>query len=60
MTTKITQQLRNPNEKLWREVKAAAVMEGKNMTQWVEEACRKQLALIKHSRKEAKSKSDEL
>jgi len=49
---KLTQQLRNPDELLWRKVKAAAIMEGKATTQWVEEACRKQLALTKKSKKE--------
>jgi hypothetical protein len=52
MATKISQQLRNPDEKLWRQVRAAAIMEGKTMTRWVEEACRKQLALTKKSKKE--------
>lgn len=51
---KLPQQLRNPDVLLWREVKATAAMEGKTMTQWVEEACRTQLALTKKSKKEAK------
>jgi len=49
-TSKTTQQLRNPDEKLWREVRAAAVMEGITMTQWVEEVCRKQLAKTNKSK----------
>ena len=49
-----TQQLKHPDEQLWREVKATAAMEGKTMTQWVEEACRTQLALTGKSKKEAK------
>ena len=48
-TSRTMQNLRNPDEKLWREVKAAAAMDGKTMTQWVEEACRKQLAMTKKS-----------
>ena len=52
-TPKLTQQLRNPDELLWRKVKAAAIMEGKTTTQWVEEACKKQLALTENSKKEA-------
>jgi len=51
--SKATQQLRNPDDLLWRQIRASAVMEGKTMTQWVEEACRKQLALTKKSKKEA-------
>jgi hypothetical protein len=52
MTTgKYPQQLKHPDEKLWREIKAAAVMAGKTMTQWVEEACRKQLAPISKPKK---------
>ena len=49
---KPTQQLRNPDDLLWRQIRASAVMEGKTMTQWVEEACRKQLALTEKSKKE--------
>ena len=51
---KLPQQLRNPDVLLWRQVKAAAATEGKTITLWVEEACRKQLALTKESEKEAK------
>lgn len=54
-TNRLYQQLRNPDDKLWREVKAAAVMEEKTMTQWVEEACKKQLALTKRSKMEEPS-----
>ena len=47
--TEKTQQLRHPDKQLWRQVKAAAVMAGKTMTEWVEEAIRKQLAATKNS-----------
>ena len=48
--TQKTQQLRYPNEQLWRQVKAAAVLEGKAMTEWVEEALRKHLAATNKSK----------
>jgi len=44
-----TQQLKHPDEQLWRQVKAAAAMAGKTMTEWVEEALKKQLAATKKS-----------
>ncbi len=47
-----TQQLRNSDEQLWRQVKAAAVMEGTSMTDWVEEAIRMRLAETKKKKAE--------
>jgi len=39
-----TQQLKHPDEQLWREVKAAAALTGKTITKWVEAVLRKELA----------------
>jgi len=36
--------LRNPDEILWRQVKAQAALEGVTLTQWVEEAIKIRLA----------------
>ena len=36
--------LRNPDETLWRQVKAQAALDGVTLTQWVEEAIRIRLA----------------
>jgi len=33
-----TQQLRNADEALWRQIKAAAVLEGQTLTEWIEKA----------------------
>ena len=38
------QQLKHPDAALWRQVKAAAILSQKTMTEWVEEAIRNQLA----------------
>ena len=48
------QQLKHPNVLLWRQVKAAAIMEGKTMTEYVEEILREHLAKTKKSDKEKK------
>jgi len=45
------QQLRHHDELLWRKVKAAAVMEGKTMTEWVEEAIRMRFTAAEKSGK---------
>ncbi len=37
------QHLRNPDDELWKEVKVAAIRSGKTITEWVEDALRKQL-----------------
>ncbi len=42
--TKVLFQVRNFDELLRRQVKAASVMENRSLAEWVEEACRKQLA----------------
>jgi len=47
-----TQQLRHPDPELWRQVKVAAIMAGKTMTDWVEEVLREQLAATNKSDKE--------
>lgn len=52
-----TQQLKHPDEELWREVKAAAVMAGKTMTEWVEEVLRKELAATKKAEKKGETKA---
>ena len=36
--------LRNPDETLWRQVKAQAALDGVTLTQWVEEAVKIRLA----------------
>jgi predicted HicB family RNase H-like nuclease len=36
--------LRNPDETLWRQVKAQAALDGVTLTQWVEEAIKIRLA----------------
>ncbi len=38
------QQLKHPDAALWRQVKAAAILSQKTMTEWVEDAIRNQLA----------------
>jgi hypothetical protein len=43
-TSKITQQLRNPDPELWKEIKAKAIMAEQTMTEWVEDACRQKIA----------------
>lgn len=45
MTTKNTksQQLRNADEELWRQIKAAAALEGETLTEWVEKLARENL-----------------
>jgi len=48
------QGLKHTDVQLWRQVKAAAVMEGKTMTQWVEEVLRKHLAATEKSNKRGK------
>ncbi len=39
-TRKWAQQLVHTDEELWKQVKVAAIMSGKTMTQWVEEVIR--------------------
>ncbi len=41
---KRVQQLKHPDAALWRQVKAAAILSQKTMTEWVEDAIRNQLA----------------
>jgi len=48
------QQLKHPNALLWRQVKAAAIMEGKTITEYVEEILREHLAKTEKSGKEKK------
>ena len=38
-----TQQLKNSDEALWRQVKAAAALEGITLTKWVEKVAREKL-----------------
>jgi hypothetical protein len=40
-----TQQLKNSDEALWRQVKAAAALEGTTLTKWVEKVAREKLNL---------------
>jgi len=40
-----SQQLRNADEALWRQVKAAAALEGNTLTKWVEKVVREKLNL---------------
>jgi len=40
-----TQQLKNSDEALWRQVKAAAALEGITLTKWVEKVVRNKLHL---------------
>ena len=46
---RVSQQLVHPDDELWRQVKVAAIMEGKTMTEWVEETLRERLARTKKS-----------
>ncbi len=46
-----TQQLVHGDPDLWRQVKVAAIMDGKTMTQWVEEALRERLNQTKKVKK---------
>jgi len=39
------QQLRNADETLWRQIKAAAALDGKTLTEWVEQVAREKLNL---------------
>lgn len=41
--TKWVQQLKNADPQLWRQVKAQAALDGKSMTQWVEEVVKGEL-----------------
>lgn len=38
-----TQQLRNADEALWRQIKAAAALDGETLTEWVEKVVREKL-----------------
>jgi len=38
-----TQQLKKPDEALWRRVKAAAALDGITLTEWVEKVAREKL-----------------
>lgn len=38
-----SQQLRNADEALWRQIKAAAALEGNTLTEWVEKVAREKL-----------------
>ncbi len=40
-----TQQLKNADKALWRQVKAAAALEGTTLTKWVEKVAREKLNL---------------
>ncbi|MBA7563450.1 hypothetical protein ES708_05108 [subsurface metagenome] len=40
-----TQQLKNSDEALWRQIKAAAALEGCTLTKWVEKVAREKLNL---------------
>ncbi|GAI79686.1 unnamed protein product, partial [marine sediment metagenome] len=40
-----SQQLRNADEALWRQIKAAAALEGNTLTEWVEKVAREKLNL---------------
>ncbi len=52
--TERKQQLAHADEQLWRQVKVAAIMSGKSMTEWVEEALR---ARLEAESKKAEKKS---
>ncbi|MBA7538149.1 hypothetical protein ES705_30423 [subsurface metagenome] len=40
-----TQQLKNSDEALWRQIKAAAALEGITLTKWVEKVAKEKLNL---------------
>ncbi|MBI4302722.1 MAG: hypothetical protein HY665_00070 [Chloroflexi bacterium] len=42
-----SQQLMNHDVQLWRQAKAAAVLKGQTITEWVEDVIRKELAATK-------------
>lgn len=49
-TGKTTQQLRNRDEALWKEIKVRTIIEDVTLTEWVEDACKAKLAKIKKSK----------
>ncbi len=51
-TSKVLLQVKNFDVAMRRQIRVAALMEGRSMAEWIEEACRKQLTDAKKKSKE--------